>query len=150
MAAVLAELAAQAGHAVTLVTTGGFAVAWGVYTEEHHRSNERLLSLGVEILANHAVHAFDGEEAEALCLFSGRSRRLPAKSLVSVTAREQNDGLYRELLAGGLGDFRRVARIGDCLQPALIAHAVYAGHRFARELDASQEDLRPRRETVEV
>ena len=125
-------------------------MAWGVYTEEHHRSNERLLSLGVEILANHAVQAFDGEEAEARCLFSGRSRSLRARSLVSVTAREQRDSLYGELLVGGNGDFEQLARIGDCLQPALIAHAVYAGHRFARELDASQEDLRPRRETVEV
>jgi len=29
----------------------------------------------------------------------------------------------------------RVRRIGDCRQPALIAHAVFAGHQAARELD---------------
>jgi dimethylamine/trimethylamine dehydrogenase len=28
-----------------------------------------------------------------------------------------------------------VTRIGDCLAPATIAAAVYAGHRYARELD---------------
>jgi dimethylamine/trimethylamine dehydrogenase len=26
--------------------------------------------------------------------------------------------------------------IGDCLAPGLIAHAVYAGHRYAREFEA--------------
>jgi dimethylamine/trimethylamine dehydrogenase len=29
-----------------------------------------------------------------------------------------------------------VTRIGDCLAPGFIAHAVYHGHRYARELDA--------------
>ena len=28
-----------------------------------------------------------------------------------------------------------VTRIGDCLAPSIIAAAVYAGHRYARELD---------------
>ncbi|MBP6514650.1 MAG: hypothetical protein KA224_05685, partial [Steroidobacteraceae bacterium] len=28
--------------------------------------------------------------------------------------------------------------IGDALAPGLIAHAVYAGHRYARELDEVQ------------
>jgi dimethylamine/trimethylamine dehydrogenase len=31
---------------------------------------------------------------------------------------------------------KSVTRIGDCLAPGFIAHAVYAGHRYARELDA--------------
>jgi hypothetical protein len=36
-----------------------------------------------------------------------------------------------------------VQRIGDCLQPALIAAAVYSGHRAARELGLI-EPARPR------
>jgi hypothetical protein len=28
-----------------------------------------------------------------------------------------------------------VTAIGDCLAPGVIVHAVYAGHRYARELD---------------
>jgi dimethylamine/trimethylamine dehydrogenase len=32
---------------------------------------------------------------------------------------------------------KSVTRIGDCLAPGLIAYAVYAGHRYARELDAN-------------
>ena len=34
---------------------------------------------------------------------------------------------------------RDVRCIGDALAPGLIAHAVYAGHRYARELDAPPE-----------
>jgi dimethylamine/trimethylamine dehydrogenase len=31
-------------------------------------------------------------------------------------------------------------RIGDCDAPAIIAAAVYAGHRYARELDSPEGD----------
>jgi dimethylamine/trimethylamine dehydrogenase len=31
---------------------------------------------------------------------------------------------------------KSVIAIGDCLAPGLIAHAIYSGHRYARELDA--------------
>ena len=150
MAAVLAELCRAAGHEVTLVTTGGIAAAWGYYTDEAWRSNKRLIDLGVEIVTSHAVGGFDGEEAEAVCIFSGKTRALRAKSLVTVTARDARDRLYYELLAVGGEELRAVKRIGDCLQPALIAHAVHAGHRFARELDLSPEEAAARREIVEV
>jgi len=150
MAAVLAELAVAAGHAVTLVTTGGLAAAWGVYTDEGARTNERLISLGVEIVTNHAVAAFDGKEAEAVCIFSGRTRGLPAASLVTVTARLPEDRLYHDLLAAGSGSLRLLTRIGDCFQPGLIAHAVQGGHRFARELDLPPEEALARRDVVEV
>jgi dimethylamine/trimethylamine dehydrogenase len=33
-----------------------------------------------------------------------------------------------------------VRRIGDCEAPAIIAAAVYAGHRYARELDTPESD----------
>ncbi|MBP6310343.1 MAG: hypothetical protein KA350_06705, partial [Arenimonas sp.] len=51
-----------------------------------------------------------------------------------------NDGLYQSLvtlesqwLDAGI---QSVQCIGDALAPGLIAHAVYAGHRFAREFEA--------------
>jgi dimethylamine/trimethylamine dehydrogenase len=53
-----------------------------------------------------------------------------------VTSREPDDVLYRALVGEDPGDAQaRVQAIGDCSQPALIAHAVYSGHRAARELD---------------
>ena len=61
---------------------------------------------------------------------------LPADHLVLVADRVPQDGLAQDLMlspdrvqAAGI---RSVDRIGDCLAPGLIAHAVYAGHRLAR------------------
>ena len=38
---------------------------------------------------------------------------------------------------------RTLRKIGDCDAPALVAHAVYAGHRAAREMDADPVTLEP-------
>ncbi|MDX1575647.1 MAG: hypothetical protein R3285_05610, partial [Kiloniellales bacterium] len=50
------------------------------------------------------------------------------------------EALYQALMAGpealAAAGIKTVTRIGDCLAPATIAAAVYAGHRYARELDA--------------
>jgi dimethylamine/trimethylamine dehydrogenase len=57
-----------------------------------------------------------------------------------VTSRLPNEALYLDLMAAPekLKDagIKSVTRIGDCLAPGFIAHAVYHGHRYARELDA--------------
>ena len=44
------------------------------------------------------------------------------------------------LAAAGI---KSVTAIGDAFAPATIAHAVYAGHRYARELDAAVDSDRP-------
>ncbi|MBP7917422.1 MAG: hypothetical protein KAZ45_03040, partial [Arenimonas sp.] len=48
---------------------------------------------------------------------------------------------YQELLAREnewrAAGIAQVSCIGDALAPGLIAHAVYAGHRFAREFEAA-------------
>ena len=66
--------------------------------------------------------------------------------MVLVTSRISNDGLWRELQARAeAGDvpWRTLTRIGDALAPATVAHAVYAGHRYAREFDAPVPDGTP-------
>jgi dimethylamine/trimethylamine dehydrogenase len=61
--------------------------------------------------------------------------------VVLVTARLPEDTLYRELTAElealAATGIKSVTAIGDCRAPSTIAAAVYAGHRYARELDAS-------------
>jgi dimethylamine/trimethylamine dehydrogenase len=66
-------------------------------------------------------------------------RELPCDAVVSITARLPHDALYQELIQReaewvGAG-IRSVRCIGDAEAPGLIAHAVYAGHRYARELE---------------
>ena len=91
-----------------------------------------------------ALTAFDGCEAQLACTFTGRGRQIEADALVMVTARRPNDSLYYKLLkhleSGKKGAPKTLRRIGDCDAPAIIAAAVYAGHRYARELDSTEGD----------
>jgi dimethylamine/trimethylamine dehydrogenase len=144
MGAVIAERLHLEGLPVTLVTPEDKVGAWSTYTGEQVRTQRRLLELGVEIVTAHGLAAFDGREAVLSCVYTGRQSRIEAQSLVMVTARRPNIGLYRavseRLAAGAEGAPGSVTRIGDCEAPAIIAAAVYAGHRYARELDMPEGD----------
>ena len=142
MGPVLAERLCEAGAEVAYVTASGVVAAFGNYTEEQHRSQARLIELGVAIVPLHALTGFDGEAATLACVYTGRETVRVADALLLVTARAPDDALYRELAARpealGAAGIETLVRIGDALAPATIAHAVYAGHRFARELDAPE------------
>ena len=140
MGSVIAERLRAEGIALTLVTAEDKVAAWGTFTDEQTRTQRRLLEIGVEIITAHGLSAFDGREAILACTYTGRCRRIVADSIVMVTARQPNEGLYRSLLerwaAGTESIPRSLRRIGDCEAPAIIAAATYAGHRYARELDS--------------
>ena len=116
--------------------------AWGVMTDEQHRVQQRLLQLGVEIITAHGLDGFDGTNARLACVYTGKSRVIAADAVVLVTARSPTDELYKEIVKEitGMTDadssevVPTVDKIGDCDAPAIIAAAVYAGHRYAREL----------------
>lgn len=147
MGPVLAGMLARGGATVTYVTTEGKAGNWSQYTGEQERTQQQMLELGIEIVVNTAVEGFDGERASLACVYSGRAHRRAASALVLVTSREPCDALYRDLVgAEGESPALEIQRIGDCRQPALIAHAVYAGHRAARELGESAERLNAARD----
>jgi dimethylamine/trimethylamine dehydrogenase len=135
MGGVLAEKLRCAGLEVTLATPAELASAWTVHTLEMRHIQTRLLKLGIDIRTNRAVVAFRGGEAELACVFTGKTERIPARSLVTVTARLPDDALYRALRAAP-GALKSVRAIGDCYAPGTIAAAVYAGHDYARNLDA--------------
>jgi dimethylamine/trimethylamine dehydrogenase len=147
---------ASAGARVRYVTTEGRAGAWSQYTQEQERTQRALIELGVDIEVNVALAAFEGSIATLSCIFTGRTHIVPASAVVLVTSREADEALYRALVGDGEGALPAevmarpgpdaVARIGDCLQPALIATAVYSGHRAARELGSA--GMSPRRERV--
>ena len=151
MAPVIAALLARQDAAVTYVTTAGRAGEWSHFTGEQERTQHDLLELGVEIVVGHAVDGFDGQSASLVCIYTGRQRRQAAGTLVLVTSREPQDALYRELIEpAGSEPALRIQRIGDCRQPALIAHAVYAGHEAARELGRPPEQPPLRRDRAVI
>jgi len=136
---VLSTLLARLGVRVTYVTTAGRAGDWSHYTGEQERTQQQMLEEGIEIIVNTTVARCDGEEITLACVYSGRLQSRRARTLVLVTSREPDDGLYRELVGDDESEVHGYRRIGDCCQPAPIAHAVYAGHRAARELGRTEE-----------
>ncbi len=149
MGGALAELLAKQGRAVTLVTTTALASSWTVYTGDQAFIQERLLKLGVVIVANTDIIAIDGAHVTCECVFTGRQTQIEARSFIPVTSRVCNDNLYNELagpedaLPAGL---KSLVRIGDCLSPATIAQSIYSGHKYARQLEESPDSIVARRE----
>ncbi len=150
MGPVLAALLARCGARVTYVTTEGRAGAWSHYTGEQEATQRQLLELGVEIIVDTCLAAFEETCISLECIYTATVRKHTANALVLVTSREPDDTLYRELVPDGEEHAGNVQRIGDCLQPALIAHAVYSGHRAARELDESPDHPPPKRDRVVI
>ena len=125
MGGTIAEQLRRQGHAVTLVTPASMVGAWSVFTNEQHRTQRKLIELGVAIVVSHALAGFDGREARLACAYSGRCISRSAQSLVLVTARLPDDALHVELAgrpealqANGIAS---VTRIGDCLAPGTLA-----------------------------
>ena len=91
MGGLITELLSDQGHAVTLVTSAGVVSSATEVTLEQHRTQTRVLTKGITVVVSHNVCAFDGETALLTCLFSGRTRRLPAATLIPVTSREPHE-----------------------------------------------------------
>ncbi|HVN47127.1 MAG TPA: FAD-dependent oxidoreductase [Steroidobacteraceae bacterium] len=150
MAAVIAVLLARAGAQVTYVTPTGRASEWSHYTGEQRDVQSQLLELGVDIRVSTVVAGFDGAAVTLGCVYSGRQWQQSCAALVLVTSREPEEQLFRELVGEEPSAASNIQRIGDCRQPALIAHAVYSGHKAARELDRPAESLAVSRDRTVV
>jgi dimethylamine/trimethylamine dehydrogenase len=140
LAGVIAEKLREAGHDVTFVTPGDLASAWAGNTLEGVHVNKLLRKLGIKVVTHHDVTRAAADHVEITCGYGGTAELIPASSIVLVTSRLPNEALYLALTADPDGvkatGIKSVTRIGDCLAPGFIAHAVYHGHRYARELDA--------------
>jgi len=146
MGGVIAELLRGRGLDVTLVTPATEASSWTHNTLEQGRIQTRLLELGIDIVTCQNLAAVHGDHVELACVYTNKLTKRPAASVVMVTMRLPDDGLSQSLWG-----IENVTRIGDALAPATIAHAVYAGHRYARELDEPKSDAVPfRRELASL
>ncbi len=143
MGSVLAELLCGEGREVILVIPAAEVASWTRNTMEQHRIQKRLLELGVRLELAKALLAVEDREAVVACVYTGREQRWEVGGLVLVTARLPRSELFAELCRDRerleRAGIRAVTVIGDAQNPATIAHAVYAGRRFAMELDADPE-----------
>jgi dimethylamine/trimethylamine dehydrogenase len=150
MGSVLAEQLAKSGLEVSYVTPAGHASAWAIMSNEQPQIHRALAAAGVALHTLTRVTAFAAGAVTLTSHFTERVTRLLCRSLVIVGARFANAELHAalsartaELEAAGI---RSVTRIGDALAPGAIVHAVYSGHRYARELDADPATVLPRRD----
>lgn len=146
LAGVIAERIRQTGAPVTYVTEADSVSDWAGKTSERWRVRTHLLKLGVRIVTAHAVTGFDGAGATLACEYSGEVERVEATAVVMVGQRIPRDDLYHKLKArvGDNAPFT-LTRIGDCEAPTIIAANVYAGHRYAAELEDRANHDRPLR-----
>ena len=127
------------GCDVTLVTPAPDVSHWTHNTLEQAHIEKRVRSLGIKVVNQHALQTITAESVTLACVYTEATRELAATAVVLVTSRIPETTLYAALSenADALAEARidSVTRIGDCLAPGTVAAAVYAGHRYARELE---------------
>ncbi len=154
MGSLVAETLARAGATVILATPAAEIAAFTQTTLELRRIAQRLDELKVRMITHHVLSRAGGAEAQLQHVHTGRTTGIAASAVVMVTARLPEDRLFHALEAmpdrlAGAG-VRSVKRIGDCLAPGAIFHAVYAGHRYAREFGAPAVEVAFQRERIVV
>jgi len=136
MGGVLAELLAQNGCMVTLVTPAPMISYWTQFTLEQERIQKRLMRLGVTLIPRHVLSALSADSVTLTDTILERSITQPADAVLMVTERISNDSLYHELQPALTdGRLKSLRLIGDAEAPNIIAQAVFAGHLAAREFD---------------
>ncbi len=157
MGGLMAEVLADMGCETHYLTPACEVSTWTRATMEQHAIQARLLDKGVKVHPFANLDAVAEGGVTASCVFTGRTEEVEADAVVLVTSRASEDRLARGLEARAAdwadAGIESVAAIGDALAPATIAHAVYAGRRYAEELDAPADtgDAVPfRREIAEL
>jgi dimethylamine/trimethylamine dehydrogenase len=142
----------SAGVKVSMVTPESSLAGWSHHTEEHSLTMQALIEAGVEIVTAKGLGAWQSGVLQIECIYSGCVSKIEADYLVPISARIPDDELWCELDArrdefdakGGLS----LQRVGDCRAPGIIAAAVYAGHKAARELGCSEVEFKRDRVVV--
>ena len=92
---------------------------------------QRLFSKGLQFSLNSWVKRLEGEGATLYNLYSGQETQLNGiDTFVLATGHKANDELYFALK----GKVATLFRIGDCLAPRLLDHALYEAELAGREL----------------
>jgi dimethylamine/trimethylamine dehydrogenase len=145
MGGVLAELLAQHGCEVTLLTPAPTISYWTQFTLEQDRILKNLEKLNVTLLANHVIATHTHTTATVTNTITRAESTLACDAILMVTDRIPSDALYHELKpALADGRLKSLRIIGDAEAPNIIAQAVFSGHLAAREFDEMIDpDLTP-------
>ena len=139
----LAERLAAQGLQVTYVTTAGAPAAWGFMTNEQPLVHQAFLRRGIGYRTLEVVTGFDGDMLDLAQIFTGEPHRIAVRSLIIVGQRQGGSALHAaladaDLKAAGVATLHLT---GDANAPGAIAHAVYQGHKTARELGRTADEI---------
>ena len=100
------------------------ALGVDLFTSKHVTKIEPGLVTGCELLSIYHEYEWDNVD-----------------SIVLITQRNINDGLYQELISdqakNGESGIKHIYKIGDCVAPRLIEDLVFEGYRLASEIENS-------------
>ena len=154
----MAELLADRGKQVTIVTDVADVAEYTVYTMEFANSMRMMREKKIEQFTYHwpdriepgRVSLYDlfRDSSELLDLGNARFGRregsetfdVACDSVILVTSRVPNSELFEELKARQAewtdNEVRAVYRVGDCHAPQQLMNAIFDAHRLAREFDS--------------
>jgi 2,4-dienoyl-CoA reductase-like NADH-dependent reductase (Old Yellow Enzyme family) len=124
----------DAGCEVELVTPMNALFAQTAPTIDQPGIYARVLPGRFSSRLNSWAQRVDSASVVVVNLYTGQTEVIAADAVVLVTRRLAEDGLYRECRTGGVP----VIRIGDCLAPRLLDHAIFDGFLTGIEMDRSE------------
>jgi dimethylamine/trimethylamine dehydrogenase len=144
MGGVLAELLAEQGCQVTLLTPAPLISYWSQFTLEQERIQHKLMKLGVKLYPQHILSEIENDCVRLTNTISGNEVEFQRDGVVLVSDRISNDWLYYSLKpALEEGRLQSLCIIGDAEAPNIIAQAVFSGHLAAREFEEEKLEGTP-------
>ena len=132
----VAEVLLDQGKEVEIVTRFPTLFPGTMLTLDMPLLYERLFAKGLRYRLNEWVELIGSGSLVAFNLYSGvRFTLTDIDTVVLVTSPDANDALYFELK----GRVDNLHRIGDCVAPRRLDHAIYEGFLAGRELWAPEE-----------
>ncbi len=128
----VAELLAEKGCNVEVVT-GQFYVGGDLgITLDLELWYRRMLAKNVKLTPNYFLLSLEPNSATIMNNYTGQTRQLePLTLAVMATPQVANDSLYHQLQ----GKVKQLHRVGDCIAPRRVEHAILDGERAARSLE---------------
>jgi dimethylamine/trimethylamine dehydrogenase len=143
MGSTIAERCRQQGNEVCLLTPQSKVSIWTENTLEQGKIQAGLLALEIEIIVSHKLlEVADGKALIANIYSDQHQRQLEFETLIMVTSRQPDDGLFQSLQQHE-HRFKTLHAIGDCNAPGTVAAAVYDGHAAARYLQSDEDVYAP-------
>ena len=131
----IVEVLLEKGHDVELVTRFNSLFPSTFYNLDQAYIYGRVFGKGLRYQLNSWVSEIEGGVVRTFNLYSGQEGSLEADTVVLAYGPKANDGLYLELK----GQVAELHRIGDCVAPRKIDHAIYEGYLAGRELWDAEE-----------